>query len=117
MSFLYFIAATELDQRERGILAYAANRSTAVSQNYNDQGDFSVEVLRTALAGVGIALEYVSQSNVEVCGLFKETGFIINRNSHWLALRKVGRHFYNLDSLIPKPEVLSEFHLEFILIF
>lgn len=41
----------------------------------------------------------------------EEAGFIINRQSHWFALRKVKDHFWNLDSLLNRPEHISAFYL------
>jgi ataxin-3 len=38
-------------------------------------------------------------------------GFIINRNEHWFALRKIRNHWWNLDSLLEKPEHISPFYL------
>lgn len=40
-----------------------------------------------------------------------ENGFIINRHAHWYSLRKIGTHWWNLDSLIDKPEHISPFYL------
>ena len=40
-----------------------------------------------------------------------EIGFIINRHAHWYSLRRIGKHWWNLDSLIDKPEYISHFYV------
>lgn len=37
--------------------------------------------------------------------------FICNRYEHWFAIRKINDKFWNLNSLSPKPEVVSNFYL------
>jgi Ataxin-3 len=38
-------------------------------------------------------------------------GFICNRSNHWFAIRLIGSQFWNLDSMLEKPETISHFRL------
>ena len=42
-----------------------------------------------------------------------EEAFICNLLSHWFTIRKVGDHFFNFNSLLPKPTYLKEFYLKY----
>ena len=42
----------------------------------------------------------------------KEQGFIINRSSHWFAIRRINGRFWNLNSTLEHgPELISPFYL------
>jgi Ataxin-3 len=38
-------------------------------------------------------------------------GFICNRSNHWFAIRLIDSQFWNLDSMLEKPETISHFRL------
>ena len=40
-----------------------------------------------------------------------EMAFIVNRSNHWFTIRKIGEHWWNLDSLAEKPSHISPFYL------
>ena len=41
-----------------------------------------------------------------------DTAFVINRQEHWLTIRKIGQHWWDLNSCLEKPEYVSEFKLD-----
>ena len=76
-------------------------------------GNFSFDVLKTALKNL-YNVELISWTGEEGRSHIdpeNESGFIINRKSHWYALRKIHDHWWNLDSLLDKPEHISPFYL------
>lgn len=83
------------------------------SVNVDASGNFSFDVLNSALKSI-YNIELVSwigeegRSHVEP---ENEVGFIINHQEHWYALRKINNHWWNLDSLIERPEHVSPFYL------
>lgn len=44
-----------------------------------------------------------------------ENAFVINRENHWFTIRKIGNNWWNLDSLLDKPEHISSFYLSALL--
>lgn len=40
------------------------------------------------------------------------TAFICNYHQHWYTIRKIGRQWFNLDSTIKQPRLLSDMYLE-----
>lgn len=78
-------------------LAYMA----ADSSNVDESGNFSVEVLATCLRNFNLELINIASpqcANIRN-NLLEQTGFICNLQSHWLALRKLGGRWWNLNSL------------------
>ena len=41
-----------------------------------------------------------------------DTAFVINRQEHWLTIRKIGEHWWDLNSCLEKPDYVSEFKLD-----
>ena len=39
-------------------------------------------------------------------------GYVINRGGHWLSLRKIGAKWWNLDSMLSKPDMLNNFSID-----
>jgi len=86
----------------------------ADSQNVSDEGNFSIQVLSEALKVYNIRCVPVGSS--EVVGVTSETyhmqeAFICNLSSHWFTIRNLGGQWYNLNSLKPVPEKISDFYL------
>lgn len=70
----------------------------------DDYGYFEVDVLSLALMRRNMELRRVQ----DVAWLTKNDGnYIINKNNHWLAIRKYGREIINCDSTLAKPEVIQ----------
>lgn len=83
------------------------------AENVDNTGNFSFNVLQSALQSV-CDVELISWSGEEGRERgdpAQEAGFIINREKHWFALRKVKDHWWNLDSLLDRPEYVSPFYL------
>ncbi|GAA6003713.1 josephin domain-containing protein [Rhodotorula paludigena] len=85
------------------------------SQNYDDSGFFSVQVMEEALKLFGLRLirwgskemasVHDSPENVEA--------FLLNHQLHWFSIRRFGtpERFYNLDSCIRTPQWVSSMYL------
>jgi ataxin-3 len=115
--------AHQLDEME---LTYMANnneggvrskdyikRLSEGSGNVDEQGNFSIEVLRAALMNqYGLEMPNIRQEGI---GDSIETthieGFICNRSAHWFAIRKIHGRYWNLDSTLEQPQLISHFHL------
>jgi hypothetical protein len=77
-------------------------------------GNFSIEVLRTAVNNPPHRLQLVSMaaSDPAIAGdITSHSGFIIHQSQHWYAVRKLHGHWWNLDSMLESPQHISEFYL------
>jgi ataxin-3 len=106
--------ALSLDARERSIASEDSARRSSFgpSNNVDESGNFSLEVLRTALQLYSVQL--LSWASVDEAGtdpLKEELGFIINRQSHWFTIRKINGRWWNLNSTSERPEPISAVHL------
>lgn len=110
--------AQELDARERELM-YAQGTETADairfaaqdSINVDESGNFSVAVLSTALSrshGVHM-LRCALQSDFTADAAVQ--GYVCNLESHWLALRRMGGCFWNLNSMLDRPARITDFYL------
>lgn len=83
------------------------------SGNVDESGNFSIEVLRSALmTRFDLELPNIRQKGVgDKIEITNIGGFICNRASHWFAIRKINDTFYNLNSTLEQPEVISHFKL------
>jgi ataxin-3 len=88
----------------RDALKYLAESSG----NVDASGNFSIQVLKVALQSFGLELEPWSLDKGDPCS---ETGFIVNRSSHWFALRKINGHWWDLNSTSTAPQYISNFYL------
>ncbi|GAA5907034.1 hypothetical protein JCM5296_006573 [Sporobolomyces johnsonii] len=85
------------------------------SQNYDDSGFFSIQVMEEALKVFGLRLvrwgskEMASVHNNPEC----IEAFLLNHQLHWFSIRRFGppSRFYNLDSCISAPQWISEMYL------
>ncbi|CAL1536912.1 unnamed protein product [Lymnaea stagnalis] len=89
------------------------------SSNYDDSGFFSVQVITEALSvwGLDIVL-FNSQDPVAVQAREDPTqmsAFICNYLQHWFCVRKLGRQWFNLNSLLSGPELISDTYLSLFL--
>jgi ataxin-3 len=114
--------ARQLDQME---LNYMANnnegglaskdylkRVAEGSGNVDDSGNFSIEVLRSALLSrYGLELPNIRQQGLSKVEITTMEGFICNRSSHWFAIRKINDRYWNLNSTLERPELISHFRL------
>ncbi|BGO91813.1 hypothetical protein NBRC10512_007610 [Rhodotorula toruloides] len=85
------------------------------SQNYDDSGFFSVQVMEEAIKVFGLRL--VRWGSEEMAHVHDKPelieGFLLNHQLHWFSIRRFGTQdrFYNLDSCIPQPQWISAMYL------
>ena len=105
--------ALSLDAREVELLTSPGGHlDRAAASQHIDQhsGDFSVEVLKAALAQLGCRL--VNAEHAELVERLAEApeaeeGYLMHRSSHWFALRPLAGIWWNLDSRLARPRRLS----------
>ncbi|KAJ3008712.1 UNVERIFIED_CONTAM: Ataxin-3 [Siphonaria sp. JEL0065] len=119
--------ARDLDAQELEALADGATtpptpntRSKFESQNYDDSGFFSLQVLEKALAVWNLTLTQLTSPNLKSAkeDPASQNAYILNLNEHWLTLRRFGgsrNRWYNLDSTLDGPKYISEFYLQALL--
>ncbi|KAL0092654.1 ataxin-3 [Phycomyces blakesleeanus] len=107
----------ELDREESRVTG--VNVSGRTSQNYDDSGFFSIQVIQNALCIWNLSLvpwlsEEASDAREHP---EKEAAYICNLNQHWFTLRKfsVPWRWYNLNSTQSAPIHLSETYLGLLL--
>ncbi|PIK58248.1 putative ataxin-3 [Apostichopus japonicus] len=112
--------AHQLDESERQTMAEGDLDSPEYLQflqqpsgNMDDSGFFSVQVISKALKVWGLDLIPFSNSSVTTARQHpeKEGSYICNFKEHWLTIRKIGIQWFNLNSLLEGPEILSETYL------
>ena len=83
------------------------------SGNVDHSGNFSIEVLRAALKRkYGLELPNIRQEGIgDSIEVTEIEGFICNREAHWFAIRKINGRYWNLDSMLPRPMIISHFRL------
>jgi Ataxin-3 len=84
------------------------------SHHVDAQGNFSIEVLKAAIQNMyGISLPHLSQKDL-LSGkqdITEYQGFLCHKSDHWFAIRKIGGRFWNLNSMLERPTVMSHFTL------
>jgi len=82
------------------------------SGNVDESGNFSIEVLRAALLNrYKLSLANVKHESVRDMEITEFDGFICNKDSHWFAVRKIHGRFWNLNSTLERPELITHFCL------
>ncbi|RIA96626.1 Josephin-domain-containing protein [Glomus cerebriforme] len=123
--------ARNLDQAEQAALSEGAteqlqtedNRNanaSTTSQNMDDSGFFSVQVLSHALKVWNIDIIPIGSEDGRIAKIHPEDeiAYICNLHEHWFTLRKFGglsSRWYNLDSLLRGPESISQTYLGMLL--
>ncbi|XP_046390277.1 ataxin-3-like isoform X1 [Ischnura elegans] len=85
------------------------------SGNMDDSGYFSVQVISSALEVWG--LELVPYSSSEQVALMAQKcptdmqAYICNYRDHWFTIRRLGNQWFNLNSMLTGPELLSNTYL------
>ena len=86
------------------------------SQNVDDSGYFSVQVLSAALSVWNLELVPFGSSDSRAAAARASptdcSAFICHFRDHWFAIRKLGRQWFNLNSILPGPELLSDLYLQ-----
>ncbi|KAL3873803.1 hypothetical protein ACJMK2_036888, partial [Sinanodonta woodiana] len=118
--------ASQLDEQERQQMAEAGLQSVAYrrfleqpSSNYDDSGFFSVQVIDKAVSVWALELvPYNSKNPVAIYARQDPTqqkAYICNFREHWLTIRKLGYQWFNLNSLLTGPELISDTYLNMFL--
>lgn len=88
------------------------------SDNVDESGNFSVEVLIHALQIFNVELINLHHTAAIQYQLHPELAdaYILHMYNHWIAVRKINHHWYNLNSVLPYgPELITVTYLsEFI---
>lgn len=118
------VLARQLDEAERAQMAKGDVQSKEYltfleqpSGNVDDSGFFSVQVLSEALKAFHLDLVAF---NSEECKASRnnpllEQAYICNHQQHWLTLRRIGSQWFNLDSILLQPELVSDMYLSLLL--
>lgn len=89
------------------------------SGNMDDSGYFSVQVISSALEVWGLELVPYSSTDERVKEAIGNPclmqAYICNFRDHWLTIRKIGNQWFNLNSLLSKPELISDTYLSLFL--
>lgn len=115
--------AQELDSLEMDV--WAQNKQGGVnsrdfqqrlfegSNNVDAQGNFSIEVLKLALQRrYGLRLPHLSaQDLLSGMDIADMQGFLCHKSDHWFAIRRIGGRYWNLNSMLEIPVVISHFAL------
>ncbi|KAF7387355.1 hypothetical protein HZH68_013032 [Vespula germanica] len=86
------------------------------SENMDDSGYFSVQVISSALKGVW-GLELVPYNSTEPAALMAQNdpsqmkAYICNYKGHWFTIRKIGTQWFNLNSMLSGPQLISDTYL------
>jgi len=82
------------------------------SGNVDAHGNFSIQVLRSALQNkFGLELHNIREEAIKKQEPTTMEGFICNKQSHWFAIRKINGCYWNLNSTKERPEMISHFNL------
>eukprot|EP01041_Mallomonas_annulata_P002901 gene2901-5692_t len=113
--------AQELDDQERMHMLEGGADTPEVrkflsegSGNVDDSGNFSLQVLSTALKrshNINLISWSSRSANDNIVDPTSENGFIINRSNHWFSIRKIINIWWNLNSTEEKPVHISDFYL------
>uniref|UniRef100_A0A8C6VE46 ubiquitinyl hydrolase 1 n=1 Tax=Naja naja TaxID=35670 RepID=A0A8C6VE46_NAJNA len=112
--------AQQLDEEERIRMAEGGISSEEYrtflqqpSGNMDDSGFFSIQVISNALKVWGLELILFNSPEYQRLGIdpINERSFICNYKEHWFTVRKLGKQWFNLNSLLTGPELISDTYL------
>uniref|UniRef100_A0A8D0MSC0 ubiquitinyl hydrolase 1 n=1 Tax=Sus scrofa TaxID=9823 RepID=A0A8D0MSC0_PIG len=112
--------AHQLDEEERMRMAEGGVTSedyrTFLQQpsgNMDDSGFFSIQVISNALKVWGLELILFNSPEYQRLRIdpINERSFICNYKEHWFTVRKLGKQWFNLNSLLTGPELISDTYL------
>ena len=81
------------------------------SGNVDESGNFSIQVLETALHPYDLKLPNIAQQHLRNVEVTSHEGFICNRSNHWFTIRLINGQYWNLNSTQERPKKISHFHL------
>ncbi|XP_077394035.1 ataxin-3 isoform X1 [Festucalex cinctus] len=112
--------AHQLDEEERIRMAEGGMGSDEYrtflqqpSGNMDDSGFFSIQVISNALRVWGLELTLFNSREYQslMINPINEKAFICNYKEHWFTIRKLGQQWFNLNSLLTGPELISDTYL------
>ncbi|KAM6201507.1 ataxin-3 [Rhynchocyon petersi] len=113
--------AHQLDEEERMRMAeggvtsedYRTFLQQQPSGNMDDSGFFSIQVISNALKVWGLELILFNSPEYQRLRIdpINERSFICNYKEHWFTVRKLGKQWFNLNSLLTGPELISDTYL------
>ncbi|XP_028828134.1 ataxin-3 isoform X2 [Denticeps clupeoides] len=112
--------AHQLDEEERMRMAEGGVMSDEYrtflqqpSGNMDDSGFFSIQVISNALRVWGLELMLFNSREYQrlMIDPINEKAFICNYKEHWFTVRKLGQQWFNLNSLLTGPELISDTYL------
>ncbi|KAK2843580.1 hypothetical protein Q7C36_011795 [Tachysurus vachellii] len=112
--------AQQLDEEERMRMAEGGLLSEEYrtflqqpSGNMDDSGFFSIQVISNALSVWGLELILFNSREYQQLMIdpINEKAFICNYKEHWFTVRKLGHQWFNLNSLLTGPELISDTYL------
>ncbi|KAM7289716.1 ataxin-3 [Ixodes scapularis] len=119
--------ARQIDEQERQTMAEGGVNSDDYrlfmhqpSGNLDDSGYFSVQVIASALKVWGLDIVPYSSSDpvaqAAQADPTQQQAYICNYKDHWFTVRRLGGHWFNLNSLLPGPEPISSTYLALFLV-
>ncbi|XP_021100440.1 ataxin-3 isoform X2 [Heterocephalus glaber] len=111
--------AHQLDEEERmrmaegGVTSEDYRTFLQPSGNMDDSGFFSIQVISNALKVWGLELILFNSPEYQRLRIdpINEKSFICNYKEHWFTVRKLGKQWFNLNSLLTGPELISDTYL------
>ena len=97
-----------LDEQEMSLLG---DTHYFRSQNMDNNGSFSIQLMEKALAPCGLQLMPFHSSYPRAIAARQNTSneqaYLCHRNNHWFAYRKIGDTWYDLNSLLSCPQKIK----------
>uniref|UniRef100_A0A8C1E9C0 ubiquitinyl hydrolase 1 n=1 Tax=Cyprinus carpio carpio TaxID=630221 RepID=A0A8C1E9C0_CYPCA len=112
--------AEQLDEEERMRMAEGGVQTEEYrtflqqpSGNMDDSGFFSIQVISNALGVWGLEIVLFNSREYQQLQIdpIHEKAFICNYKEHWFTVRKLGQQWFNLNSLLTGPELISDTYL------
>jgi ataxin-3 len=95
------------------------SRRPLESSNFDDSGFFSIQVIQKALSAWNLELiPYKSQNQIATHAQSDPTNqnaYICNFKQHWYTIRKFGVFWFNLNSMLKRPQYVSNTYLSILL--
>lgn len=112
--------AHELDEMERHLMGGSVRGGATTSNNVDDSGNFSIQVLSTALdrfdqinlvQDSSVLNSVLARLNRDDADLSEDVAFVCNLANHWFTIRSIRCEIWDLNSLKKRPSLISLFYL------
>ncbi|BHF59423.1 Ataxin-3 [Sparganum proliferum] len=105
--------AHQLDVQERAALGQASSETSCL--NNDETGFFSVQVIIQALRNLGLEVVPLLRKCPEAEAAredpTRQVAFICHYMQHWFAIRKLGYQWFDLNSMLSRPKLISDTYL------